>query len=207
MDKVYNELGSLIKYVQSMYTEVSDKWIDSNENQINLKRIYVLDADKNSKIYELILKYREFLGTYSALINLGVRSVCSYKVMSRIKTSNSIGYKIQAYKSQRHQCGKVPIIKCLNDLFGVRIILEQPLVFADIRDFVKSEFPDACYRCIDSSKDEYRAVHLYFRAGNYAFPWDLQIWNECDTGTNLASHKAYKQDYVIWEKENDRRWT
>ena len=60
MDKVYNELGSLIKYVQSMYTEVSDKWIDSNENQINLKRIYVLDADKNSKIYELILKYREF---------------------------------------------------------------------------------------------------------------------------------------------------
>ena len=76
----------------------------------------------------------------------------------------------------------------------------------DISDFVESEFSEAHYRCINSSKDEYRAVHLYFRAGNYAFPWELQIWNERDANTNLVSHKAYKQDYVIWEKETGGGW-
>ena len=53
---------------------------------------------------------------------------------------------------------------------------------------------------IDSSKQIYRAVHLYFRADNQSFPWELQIWNRCDAETNFESHKEYKQAYTIWEQ-------
>lgn len=30
----------------------------------------------------------------------------------------------------------------------------------------------------------------------------LQIWNQCDAEGNFASHKKYKQEYTLWEKEN-----
>lgn len=68
-------------------------------------------------------------------------------------------------------------------------------------------FPKERYRCIDSSKGEYRATHLYFRDGNYTFPWELQIWGSCDEKSNLISHKKYKQEYITWEKEDEEGGT
>ena len=58
------------------------------------------------------------------------------------------------------------------------------------------------YRCIDSSKFDYKAVHLYFKENNQSFPWELQIWNMCDMDSNFSSHKKYKQEYTAWEKES-----
>lgn len=57
---------------------------------------------------------------------------------------------------------------------------------------------------MDSSKKEgnYKAIHVYFNKDNYAFPWELQIWNKQDEENNLESHKKYKQDYIKWESEN-----
>ena len=89
----------------------------------------------------------------------------------------------------------------MNDLFGVRIILEFPLTFGQIYAFVEETYQGR-YRCIDSSKNDYKAVHLYFRENNQSFPWELQIRNKDDVESNFASHKKYKQEYTTWEKES-----
>lgn len=127
--------------------------------------------------------------------------MCSCKVTARVKAQNSIEYKIQNYKTEKHEYGKVPINKCFNDLFGIRIILDSLLSFDQISSFIESTYPGK-YKCIDSSKNAYKAVHLYFKKSNQSFPWELQIWNACDVESNFNSHKKYKQEYTTWEKES-----
>ena len=60
-------------------------------------------------------------------------------------------------------------------------------------------------KCINSSKDEYNATHIYFKKDNYTFQWELQVWNKVDEANNINSHERYKQDYVKWENENKER--
>lgn len=125
--------------------------------------------------------------------------VCNSQVTSRVKAQNSIEYKIQRYKTDLHEFGKIPVNKCINDLFGIRIFLDPAVPFEDIYTFVDVAYQQK-YRCIDSSKYDYRAVHMYYKKNNRSFPWELQIWNKCDAVNNFASHKKYKQDYTTWEK-------
>lgn len=47
-------------------------------------------------------------------------------INTRVKTHNSIEYKIENYRSN-HEDGKIPINKCLNDLYGIRIILSEDI--------------------------------------------------------------------------------
>ncbi len=201
MKSVFEELKNLIDYIQTVYIEITNEWLHGECAKINLKRSQVSDIDMDGAIYKSIMEYVQLLNERSAGITLQLSSVCSCQVTARVKAQNSIEYKIQNYKTDRHEFGKIPINKCVNDLFGVRIILESPLTFEEIRAFVENIYQDK-YRCIDSSKLEYKAVHLYFRENNESFPWELQIWNRCDAENNFASHKRYKQEYTTWEKES-----
>ena len=197
----FDELKDLIDYIQSVYTEVTDEWLCKTNTKINLKSSQVSDIDIDGTIYQSIMEYVQLLNERSAGIFLKLYSVCSCLVTARVKAQNSIEYKIQIYKTDRHEFGKVSVNKCINDLFGIRIFLETPLAFDEIHAFIKDTYQDK-YRCIDSSKFDYKAVHLYFKKSNYSFPWELQIWNKCDADNNFASHKKYKQEYTTWEKES-----
>lgn len=194
------ELKRLIDYIQTAYTEITGEWMRGADTTINLKKSLVTDIDFDGPVYESIMGYIRFLNGKSAAITLPLSSVCSRPVTSRVKAPNSIESKIQNYKTERHESGRVPVNKCVNDLFGVRIILETPLTFEEIRAFIKGTYRGK-YKCIDSSKFEYKAVHLYFKENNQSFPWELQIWNRRDADSNFASHKKYKQGYTTWEKE------
>ena len=121
------------------------------------------------------------------------------KVNARVKNRNSIEYKIKNY-IENHENGKITINKCLNDLFGIRIICKDQIDFSQINHLVKEKYDKL--KCIDSSKIEYKATHIYFKQSNFEFQWELQLWNEDDEINNIRSHEKYKQDYVIWEKEN-----
>ena len=92
----------------------------------------------------------------------------------------------------------MPINKCCNDLFGIRIIIKEDYSLEEIINHVKACYPDL--KVIDSSKNEYKAIHVYFSENNYSFPWELQIWTEKYEMKNLNSHKKYKQGYTIWEE-------
>ncbi len=198
-----NNLKTLINGIQGIYSQITNIWMETEAN-INLKKTQVSKIDTNGAIYEKILEYVRLLhewddSIYSQLYSLGISNVTM-----RIKTQNSIEYKIQNYKTLNHQMGRVPIIKCLNDLFGVRIVLSYSLTYDDVYALVDGLYCGK-YRCIDSSKHNYKATHLYFRLNNFSFPWGLQIWNKVDATNNLLSHKEYKQDYVVWEWEENTK--
>ncbi len=201
MRSALDELKDLIDYMQVAYTEITDEWLRSGSAKMNLKKSQVADIDADGAIYKSIMDYVQLLNDRSSEITLQLSSVCACMVTARVKAQNSIEYKIQTYKTDRHEFGKVPINKCINDLFGVRIFLEVPLTFDEIYAFIADTYKGQ-YRCIDSSKLDYKAVHLYFRRNNQSFPWELQIWNVCDADNNFASHKKYKQEYTAWEKES-----
>lgn len=57
-------------------------------------------------------------------------------------------------------------------------------------------------KCLDSSKGEYVATHIYFRDGNFNFQWELQVWSASQEKVNTISHEKYKQEYTKWEKES-----
>lgn len=201
MGTVFDELAGLIDYVQSAYSLVTKEWLQNQTETINLKQTLVSDIDLNGVVYQRIMAYVQLLNEKSAYIALHFPFVCACQVTARVKAQNSIAYKIQNYRTERHEFGKVPIIKCINDLFGVRMILDTPLTFEEVRGFIERVYPGK-YKCIDSSKLDYKAVHLYFKENNRTFPWELQIWNRCDVQCNFASHKKYKQEYTTWERES-----
>lgn len=201
MKSVFDELKGLIDYIQSVYSDVTGEWLQSTRAKINLKKTLVSDIDADGTLYESIMEYVQLLNERSAGITLQLPFVCACQVTARVKTQNSIEYKIQNYKTDRHEFGKIPINKCINDLFGVRIILDAPLTFEEVRAFIEETYQGK-YRCIDSSKLDYKAIHLYFRENNQSFPWELQIWNRCNMESNFVSHKKYKQEYTTWEKES-----
>ena len=200
MRNVLDELKSLIDYIEVVYSDITSEWAASNSVKVNLKKSLVSDIEADSTIYKTISEYVQILNDHSAEVSLGLSSVCACKVTARVKAQNSIEFKIHNYKTEQHEFGKVPINKCFNDLFGIRIILSPEQSFEQIISFVKDTYPGK-YRCFDSSKHDYKAVHLYFRMNNQTFPWELQIWNVCDVDNNFISHKNYKQEYTTWEKE------
>ena len=133
------------------------------------------------------------------IISLGGIKLEKSIIDGRVKAQNSIEYKIENYICS-HEGGKIPIKKCFNDLFGVRVIINDDFEHSDIKKYVDQN--NLGYKCIDSSKNMYKATHIYFERGNFFFSWELQIWNKKDEETNYKSHKEYKQEYTKWENES-----
>ena len=140
MRTVFDELKDLIDYIQVVYSEVTDEWFRETAARINLKKSQVADIDADGAIYRHIMGYVQLLNDKSADITLRLSGVCACVVTARVKAQNSIEYKIQTYKTDRHEFGRVPINKCVNDLFGLRIFLSAPLTFEDINRFIEDTY-------------------------------------------------------------------
>lgn len=198
----WDELKSVIDSIQMLYEQITKLWVKQEDTRINLKRTLVSEIETDNDIYKKVFRYVHLLSSHSADMILSVCGTEPNKVSARIKTKNSIAYKIKNYRTEVHGYGKIPINKCLNDLFGVRIILASAVTFEQIDSFIKRAYGDK-YKYIDSSKLDYKAVHLYFKKDNFSFPWELQIWSECNKEANIRSHARYKQGYTKWEHENE----
>lgn len=197
------ELNNLIEFIQEEYLQFNDKWRNSKYfDKINLKNTLVKDLMEDRLMLDVAFNYREFINENNIQLMKDFKQFNSSKakVSSRAKTKNSIEYKIENYV-KNHENGELPINKCLNDLFGIRIICKEVLTYNQIKELVENQYENL--KCIDSSKKVgYKATHIYFKEDNFHFQWELQIWNEKDEENNIKSHEKYKQDYVIWEKEN-----
>ncbi len=197
-----DELENLIDFIQAEYIQFNQKWQNNiYYTKIDLKSNLVTDLTENKEILNTVFRYREFINenNIQLLMDFKQFNTENAKVNIRTKAKNSIEYKIKNY-IENHENGKVPINKCLNDLFGIRIICAEKIDNELIQELVKSKFHNL--KCIDSSKKDYKATHIYFRQGKFSFQWELQIWNREDEINNLNSHEKYKQDYIKWEKEN-----
>lgn len=199
---MFEELDKLINFIQKEYIEFNEEWQKSNYYyKFNLKNNLVCDLLNNEMILETIFNYREFINENNIQLLMDFKQFNSEisKVNIRTKTKNSIEFKIKNY-NDNHENGKIPIEKCLNDLFGIRIICSQKFNYDEIVNFIKEKHKKL--KCIDSSKKDYKATHIYFKQDNFNFQWELQIWNKEDEINNINSHEKYKQDYAKWEKEN-----
>ena len=197
-----DELDKLINFIQTEYIQLTKKWEESDYyTKINLKDNLVCDLLENQLLLDTIVNYREFINQNNIQLLMDFKKFNNENatVNIRTKAKNSIEFKIENY-IKNHENGKVPISKCFNDLFGLRIICNKELSFDEILNLINTKYSNL--KCIDSSKDEYKATHIYFRKGSYAFQWELQIWNKSDEKNNINSHEKYKQDYVKWENEN-----
>lgn len=197
------ELKKLIDFIQKEYEQLTSEWERSEYyTKINLKNNQVCDLLENKMILDTIVNYREFINKNNIQLLMEFKKFNSENatVNIRTKAKNSIEFKIENY-IKNHEGGKVPISKCFNDLFGIRIICGKELSFEEVLELVSNKYKNL--KCINSSKNEYKATHVYFKKDNYSFQWELQIWNKLDELNNINSHAKYKQDYVRWENENN----
>lgn len=196
------ELDKLINFIQIEYIKFTIKWEQSDYYlKINLKNTLVCDILENKILLDAIINYREFINENNIQLVMDFKQFSTEKsrVNIRTKAKNSIEYKIKNY-IENHENGKVSINKCFNDLFGIRIICKDVITYHEIVNLINNKYSDL--KCIDSSKKDYKAIHIYFKKNNLSFQWELQVWNKVDEINNIESHEKYKQDYVKWENEN-----
>jgi len=203
--KKLETLKNTINFIQEQYDTITDLWKQQNLLEINFKQYLIknVNFDNNDQIICAINNYIAFLNTNLFDFNLNLSRISNDTASFRIKMLNSVGQKIERYETQEHQYGEIPIGKCFNDLLGTRIILKEEHSHSDIVKFLSEQF-DIKYKCIDSSKQEYKATHIYFKdfeKPNKCFQWELQIWNVYNSETNIRSHKKYKQYYAKWENQ------
>ena len=200
---MYEDLVNLIYFSLKKYNLLLEEWKEYKDyKQINLRKVLVKDVKNDIDILNTIINYRTFINSkfsnlFSDFTNLNLSD--DNKLDLRVKARNSIEYKIERYINY-HDNGEIPLNKCINDLFGIRIICNEPLLFDEVLELINTKYKNL--KCIDSTKNDYKATHIYFRKDNYTFQWELQVWNKLDEVNNIISHEKYKQDYVKWEKEN-----
>lgn len=190
----YNDIDRLIELILVEYNRICNEWENSCPNvRINLKKKLVRDIRNDVGIFTYISSYRSFLSgsIFTNQFNIP-------QVSNRVKAQNSLESKIQRYIDNKEEHGLSPINKCVNDLFGVRIVYSGTIDFLDFKNHIESQFD---LKCIEALREGYKAIHIYFKKDNYSFPWELQVWEECNNHSNLMSHHKYKQDYASWEKE------
>ena len=197
-----NELTELINYIYEKYIFISNEWSESDKYSIiNMQKLRVDDIYNNQELLDVVFNYRNFINEYAFELMNSIQAL-NGNISCRVKALNSIQFKIENYK-KNHEDGKVAIRKCLNDLFGIRIILQDDLNYESIKRYVDDKFP--LLKCNIKQKDNYFAVHIYFgNDDNTKFQWELQIWSEKFKKNNYISHAKYKQEYTKWENENIR---
>lgn len=198
------ELNELLIFIQHKYNLLLSEWQNNkNYEKLNMKKLQVRDVYYDEKLLSYIFTYRDFLSDrFSAIMNELENLNINYEVNGRIKSLNSIQYKIKNYKTN-HENGKILIKKCLNDLLGFRIIFNCDIDYNSVNNYVNANFPKL--KCIKSERESYKAIHIYFgNDNNKNFQWELQLWDKQHEKSNLKSHAKYKQAYIKWEKEKIR---
>ena len=172
------ELKRLILLIQQQYDYINEKWInDSSYFPLNMKQKKVDDVYKDDKLLSHIFNYRKFINDNIAEVLENIKPFeFSNVINTRVKSFNSIQYKIQNYELN-HENGKIPLKKCLNDIFGLRMIFNEDINFDEINKFIEHEFPNL--KCIYSVRGKYVATHIYFgNNDNLKFQWELQLWDK-----------------------------
>lgn len=84
---------------------------------------------------------------------------------------------------------------------GFRITLKQEFSKEEIESLLSKEKLKLKTRVVLAKREEYKAIHIYFKKDNFSFPWELQIWADKDYNNNINAHNKYKEDYVKWVNE------
>ena len=192
--KTLLELEELIQKINNTYIKATESWQKNNSYPYNQATTYVKDVVPNFLVFMNAMNYLDFL---NSIIEDELLETSALVERTRVKTLNSLLCKIYSYINVKQEKGKVPINKCLNDLYGLRIIIDTKFEYDEIKQLINNKFPTL--KCTHQNKNGYNGVHVYFRINNQSYSWELQIWNKYDIVSNILSHKKHKQSYIDWE--------
>lgn len=192
-----NDFCEFIERIDLIHRGFSKAFKDDYKEPYNFRKFMVCDAIKDQEFLSYVLSYTT---QCSCLVMDFDLFPGAHWIRSKVKNPQSIQQKLQTYmdKSER---GAVYIYKCLNDLMGIRLICDLELCTQDIQKILTDHGIEK--KCIDSSKGDYKATHIYFNIGNKAFQWELQVWNIKDMKQNELSHYKYKQNYKDWSMQQE----
>lgn len=219
MEKTIDErdrLIDLIRDINTLHKNQSTEWFDGVENVYNLKRKLIRDIfldredSDQQEAKSISTDFLKYLNSYCENLNK-ILSAPEYDFLApelltstRIKDPDSRVAKLMHYMNSKSEQGKVGINKCLNDLLGFRVWLNDFEHGAFSCSILKEDLKSLGInvRVHDSCKENYLATHIYFsNENNKFFPWELQIWNYKDHESNISSHSDHKQGYTKWVKE------
>ena len=186
MDKI-KQIKQLINEINRLHRDFSDDYFETVKiEKVNLSRTIV--NVPVSHIYKYRLVLHESINDYLMTANIDI------KYFYRVKTSESIEYKIERFSSRDDQ---YPVNNWLNDIFGVRIILtaEEIELVMNLLDDWQEEFNLKNWYL--RNKEGYRGLHIYFKnRNNFYFPWELQIWDAVDIQSNIENHEKFKRNFI-----------
>jgi len=205
----------LIEIIYQAHINYCDNWllkIDSKQ-KINLKRkqirdIFNLNSVNKNVCTSNFLNYMQSFNKnldelqMEVVLEINEKNINDLEFRHRIKEDDSIFLKI--LRKSKHQDGKFPIKKCINDLLGFRIIEEDmDSIIKPIEERINI-LRTKKYRIkfLKRNISGYKGYHIYFEGcNNFCFPIELQLWNRCDKENNNASHKIRKQKHLKWIKD------
>lgn len=203
-------LYKLAECINASHRDLSKSWHEANfDKAVNLKTTRIDHLVHDSKLMinpdflAFIDMYHQFLFVETADIDFEFE-FAEYDVRTRIKQKDSIVNKLIHYRKNDaiKNGATVPVNKCLNDIYGVRIVFDN--LNHDDDDFnctINKLIEKYKLKKLNKRSKEYRATHLYFKNGrNKYFPWELQIWSSIDAKRNEVSHEKHadKRKYTDW---------
>ena len=123
----FDTLCSLIENIILSRKRLNQLWAEENKcESINYRKQKVCDIETDTCIWDSIVKYRSFLSDNQIDIVSKISKLQDENnvINTRIKQLNSIQYKYHKYLKGDLK-GKSAINKCFNDLYGIRIIIND----------------------------------------------------------------------------------
>lgn len=207
MNEEFTKYFKLIDKILYFHSKVSEEWkqfcSDNGTLLFNHSSCDVRNIVDNEDISNAVFLYQGFLLTKILEYNISGELESLGAVKCRTKARNSIENKIDRYVNFYEERGKSAIKKCLNDIFGVRIITNNLVTYEDIKQQIEQHYNKTIMRVINSSKpnENYYGTHIYFHLDNKSFDWELQVWYKENAEGNEQSHHKHKQQYTAWENE------
>lgn len=199
---VKESLVELIKDILSIHDSVEKTWLDylkkENVNTINFNSVQVYKISQDNATLAYIRKYINFINKQAALIT----PCFDYSLLdrTRVKDPLSVKQKLEAYCNKKEK-GRIKTHKCLNDLFGFRVVDDDPIECDLLTKELQALFPSEIIITNSSKPDGYCAVHVYTPAANGHFKWELQIWDRRSYDKNISLHESHKRKYIFDLKE------
>ncbi|PTJ64918.1 MULTISPECIES: hypothetical protein [Staphylococcus] len=197
----------VIKVINKHHIKYTEDFLKNYPKPVHLKKKRVDDIiTGQANDYALDFLFEDYLTKYckklaftQLLIKQEISSIASYEFTLRVKQPESRLSKLLTYRFEKAEEGKLPVNKCLNDLFGCRIILEFNNI-NDAYDILKQKLKDYDFIKLNKKDSQgYKAIHIYFEGSNKKyFPWELQIWHKDNELSNKESHANHKQSYLKW---------
>ncbi len=182
------KIERLIDEINKLHLAFSEDYFETGKvEKVNLKHTFAKVPTEHILSYRLNL--HESINDYLYRADLeGVH------YFYRVKTSESILYKIERFKERSEG---YPVNSVLNDIFGARIIVDSDSIsemMLRLDDWQSEYGLKNWYLC---DKDGYVGVHIYFKnKNNFYYPWELQVWDKKDAEENIRNHREYKRKFV-----------